>query len=88
MHVFAYDRFERLKASLPTLNDLIAFHRAYTSLLKAKDEKFYRELENIVANQSELSFDILFGKYELEIKTAISCKSSIALSLTDNYEIT
>jgi uncharacterized protein YbgA (DUF1722 family) len=77
MQVFAYDRFEKLKAASPTLNDLVMFHTAHKFLLQAKDEQLYRELGNIVANRNALSFETLLGQYELGFKTAISRKSSI-----------
>lgn len=77
MQVFAYDRFEQLKATSPTLNDLVKFHTTHKFMLQAKDEQLYRELGNIVANRNFLSFKILFGQYELGFKTAISRKSSI-----------
>ncbi|MDP3118950.1 MAG: DUF523 and DUF1722 domain-containing protein [Sulfuricurvum sp.] len=77
MQVFAYDRFEKLKAASPALNDLVMFHTAHKFLLQAKDEQLYRELGNIVANRSGLSFEALLGQYELGFKTAISRKSSI-----------
>lgn len=77
MQVFAYDRFEKLKAASPTLGDLVVFHTAHKFLLQAKDEQLYRELGNIVANRSGLPFEILLEKYELGFKTAISRKSSI-----------
>lgn len=77
MQVFAYDRFETLKASSPTLNDLIIFHTTHKFMLQAKDEQLYRELGNIVANRSDLSFEALLSQYELGFKTAISRKSSI-----------
>lgn len=77
MQVFAYDRFETLKAAQPTLNDLVKFHTAHKFMLQAKDEQLYRELGNIVSNRSSLSFANLLGQYELGFKTAISRKSSI-----------
>ncbi|HEX5623191.1 MAG TPA: DUF523 and DUF1722 domain-containing protein [Sulfuricurvum sp.] len=77
MQVFAYDRFETLKASAPTLGDLVMFHTAHKFMLQAKDEPLYRELGNIVANRNGLSFETLLGQYELGFKTAISRKSSI-----------
>ncbi|MDP3266808.1 MAG: DUF523 and DUF1722 domain-containing protein [Sulfuricurvum sp.] len=77
MQVFAYDRFETLKAASRTLNDLVMFHTTHKFMLQAKDEQLYRELGNIVANRNGFSFEILFGQYELGFKTAISRKSSI-----------
>ena len=77
MQVFAYNRFETLKAASPALNDLVMFHTAHKFMLQAKDEQLYRELGNIVANRNGLSFEILLGQYELGFKTAISRKSSI-----------
>lgn len=77
MQLFAYDAFQKFNASAPGLNDLVKFHTAHKFLLQAKDEKLYRELGNIVANRSDLSFEALLGQYELGFKTAISRKSSI-----------
>ncbi len=77
MQVFAYDRFETLKAASPTLNDLVKFHTTHKFMLQAKDEQLYRELGNIVANRNTLPFETLLGQYELGFKTAISRKSSI-----------
>lgn len=77
MQVFAYDRFEILKAASPTLNDLVIFHTNHKFMLQAKDEQLYRELGNIVANREVSSFETLLGQYELGFKTAISRKSSI-----------
>lgn len=77
MQLFAYDAFQKFNASTPTLNKLVKFHTAHKFLLQAKDETLYRELGNIVANRSDLSFEALLGQYELGFKTAISRKSSI-----------
>lgn len=77
MQLFAYDAFQKFNASAPTLKGLVKFHTAHKFLLQAKDEKLYRELGNIVANRSGLSFEALLGQYELGFKTAISRKSSI-----------
>lgn len=77
MQLFAYDAFQKFNTSAPTLNKLVKFHTAHKFLLQAKDETLYRELGNIVANRSDLSFEALLGQYELGFKTAISRKSSI-----------
>lgn len=77
MQVFAYDRFETLKNSSPSLGDLVRFHTVHKFMLQAKDEKLYRELGNIVANREALSFDTLLEQYEVKFKTAIAKKSSI-----------
>jgi uncharacterized protein YbgA (DUF1722 family)/uncharacterized protein YbbK (DUF523 family) len=77
MQLFAYDAYERFKASNPALGDLVAFHTVHKFLLQAKDEKIYRELGNIVANREGRSLETLLTLYEFGFKTAISRKSSI-----------
>lgn len=77
MQVFAYDRFETLKAASPTMGDLVKFHTSHKFMLQAKDELLYRELGNIVANRGGLSLEVLLAMYELGFKTAISRKSTI-----------
>jgi uncharacterized protein YbgA (DUF1722 family)/uncharacterized protein YbbK (DUF523 family) len=77
MQIFAYERFETLKASSPALNDLVRFHTAHKFMLQAKDEQLYRTLGNVVGNHDNLAFEVLLGMYELGFKTAISRKSSI-----------
>jgi len=77
MQVFAYDRFETLKASSATLGNLVRFHTVHKFMLQAKDEQLYRELGNIVANRDNHPFEIVFAMYELGFKTAIGRKSSI-----------
>ena len=77
MQLFAYDAFEKLKASQPKMKELVDFHTRYKFLLQAKDEKLYRELGNVVANKEGLEFSELLKHYEYLFKTAISKKSSI-----------
>lgn len=77
MQVFAYERFEKLKASAPTLKDLVRFHTVHKFMLQAKDEQLYRTLGNVVGNHDNLTFEIMIGMYELKFKTAIGRKSSI-----------
>lgn len=77
MQLFAYDRFEILKASIPTLGNLVRFHTVHKFMLQAKDEQLYRELGNIIANRDNHSFEALLSMYELGFKTAIGRKSSI-----------
>lgn len=77
MQVFAYDAIETLKASSPTIGDLVCFHTTYKFMLQAKNEKLYRELGNVVANRESKPFVILMEIYELGFKTAIATKSSI-----------
>jgi len=77
MQIFAYDAYERFKASNPSLGDLVRFHTINKFMLQSKDEALYRELGNIVANRSEYSLETLLGMYELGFKTAIARKSSI-----------
>lgn len=77
MQIFAYDAYERFKASHPSLGDLVRFHTINKFMLQSKDEALYRELGNIVANRSEYSLETLLGMYELGFKTAIARKSSI-----------
>lgn len=77
MQLFAYDRYEQLKASQPNIADLVRFHSVHKFMLQSKDEKLYRELGNIVANRDNLPFETLLSRYELGFKTAISRKSSI-----------
>ncbi|MGZ8548809.1 MAG: YbgA family protein [Sulfuricurvum sp.] len=77
MQLFAYDRFEMLKAASPTMGDLVKFHTSHKFLLQSKDEQLYRELGNIVGNRENLQLEVLLALYELGFKTAISRKSSI-----------
>ncbi|MDO9208651.1 MAG: DUF523 and DUF1722 domain-containing protein [Sulfuricurvum sp.] len=77
MQVFAYNRFETLKASAATLGTLVRFHTIHKFMLQAKDEQLYRELGNIVANRDNHPFETVFAMYELGFKTAIGRKSSI-----------
>ncbi|MDD5053414.1 MAG: DUF523 and DUF1722 domain-containing protein [Sulfuricurvum sp.] len=77
MQIFAYDAFERFKASHPTLGDLVRFHTINKFMLQSKDEALYRELGNVVANREEKSLTTLLALYEMGFKTAISRKSSI-----------
>ncbi|MFA5215636.1 YbgA family protein [Sulfuricurvum sp.] len=77
MQLFAYDRFEQLKASNPTFNDLIHFHTIHKFMLQAKDEQLYRALGNITGNHDSLPLETIFGMYEFGFKTAIGRKSSI-----------
>ena len=77
MQIFAYNAYERFKASNPSLGDLVRFHTINKFLLQSKDEALYRELGNIVANRGEHSLETLMGMYELGFKTAIARKSSI-----------
>ena len=77
MQIFAYDAYEKFKASHPSLGDLVRFHTINKFMLQSKDEALYRELGNIVANRSEYSLETLLGMYELGFKTAIARKSSI-----------
>lgn len=77
MQLFAYNSFEVLKKSNPTMKMLVDFHTKNKFLLQAKDEKMYRVLGNIVGNHENLSFDEVFANYEQNFKTAIAKKSSI-----------
>lgn len=77
MQIFAYDAYERFKASNPSLGDLVRFHTIHKFMIQSKDEILYRELGNIVANRSEHSLETLLSMYELGFKTAIARKSSI-----------
>lgn len=77
MQLFAYNAFESLKASNPTLGDLVRFHTINKFLLQSKDEKLYRELGNLVGNNAGHSKETLLAMYEFGFKTAISRKSSI-----------
>lgn len=77
MQIFAFDAFEQLKASNPSIKELVHFHTKHKFMLQSKDEKLYRELGNIVANRGNISFEALLGEYEEGFKTAISKKSSI-----------
>lgn len=77
MQLFAYNSFEVLKKSNPTMNTLVNFHTKNKFLLQAKDEKMYRILGNIVGNHEKLPFGELFLNYEHSFKTAIAKKSSI-----------
>ncbi len=75
MQLFAYDSIEKLKKDNPNMKKLVDFHTENKFLLKAKDEKLYRVLGNIVANHEKLSFDELFTNYEYNFKVAISKKA-------------
>ncbi len=77
MQLFAYNSFEVLKNSTPTIKMLVDFHTKNKFLLQAKDEKIYRVLGNIVGNHEKLPFDELLSNYEYNFKTAIAKKSSI-----------
>ncbi len=77
MQLFAYNSFEVLKKSNPTIKMLVDFHTKNKFLLQAKDEKIYRVLGNIVGNHEKLPFDELLLNYEYSFKTAIAKKSSI-----------
>lgn len=77
MQLFAYNSFEVLKKSNPTIKMLVDFHTKNKFLLQAKDEKIYRVLGNIVGNHEKLPFDELLSNYEYSFKVAISKKSSI-----------
>ena len=77
MQLFAYHRFETLKASAPSAGALVAFHTAHKFLLQSKNEMLYRQLGRLVANHGSLSFEELMERYELLFKSAIAHKSSI-----------
>lgn len=77
MQLFAYDAFERLKASAPDMHALVRFHTANKFLLQAKDEQRYRELGAIVGNREKQPFKAVLEAYEQSFKKAIACKSSI-----------
>lgn len=77
MQLFAYDRFEQLKTTNPTFNDLVHFHTIHKFMLQAKDEQLYRALGNIIGNHDSLPLETVLGMYEFGYKTAIGRKSSI-----------
>lgn len=77
MQIFAYERFEIFKKTVPSLNDLIRFHTIHKFMLQTKHERLYRELDNLLINRENLPFALLFQKYELGFKTAIMYKSSV-----------
>lgn len=77
MQLFAYERFERLKASAPDMNALVRFHTEHKFMLQSKNEMLYRQLGNVVANRDALPFGTLLERYEHLFKTAIAHKSSI-----------
>lgn len=77
MQLFAYERFEKFKASTPTFKDLVHFHTIHKFMLQAKDEQLYRALGNIVGNHDTLHLNTVLGMYEFGFKTAIGRKSSI-----------
>lgn len=77
MQLFAYNSFEVLKKSNPTIKMVVDFHTKNKFLLQAKDEEIYRVLGNIVGNHEKLPFDELLSNYEYNFKVAISKKSSI-----------
>lgn len=77
MQLFAYDAFERFKASGPTMKTLVGFHTVNKFMLQAKDEKLYRELGRIVGNHEAKPFDAVLVDYESGFKQAIAKKSSI-----------
>lgn len=77
MQLFAYHAFETFKKNNPTIGDLVRFHTVHKFMLQSKDEKIYRELGKIVANQDSISFEERLNGYEQGFKTAISRKSSI-----------
>lgn len=76
MQVFAYESFEKLKKSDPSMNDLVLFHTKNKFMIQAKDEKLYREMGKVVGNHEQKSFDDIFVEYELMFKSAIAKKSS------------
>lgn len=77
MQVFAYDDFENFKATIPSMKDLVSFHQSYKFMLQAKNDVMYRELGQLVGNHKNLSFEEIFGQYEVLFKTVIGEKSSI-----------
>lgn len=77
MQLFAYDDFERFKASHPAMGKLVAFHQSYKFLLQSKHELSYRRLGHIVGNLDKLSFDEVLDLYESVFKETIGIKSSI-----------
>lgn len=77
MQLFAYARFETMKAALPAFSDLVHFHTIHKCMLQAKDEQLYRALGNIIGNHDSRPFETVLGMYELGFKTAIQRKSSI-----------
>ncbi|MDD2779909.1 DUF523 and DUF1722 domain-containing protein [Sulfuricurvum sp.] len=77
MQLFAYDSYEKFKASAPSIGDLVRFHTINKFMLQAKNEKLYRELGNVVANRDDSTLESRLALYELGFKTAISSKSSI-----------
>lgn len=77
MQIFAYDAYEKFKASNPSIGDLVRFHTINKFMLQSKDEALYRELGNVVANRDGHTLETLLGIYELGFKRAIAQKSSI-----------
>jgi len=77
MQVFAYDAFERFKASQPHMKELVRFHTVNKFLVQAKDETLYRQMGRLVGNAENSPFEHVLAGYEQLFKTAISRKSSI-----------
>lgn len=77
MQIFAYDAYEKFKASNPSIGDLVRFHTINKFMLQSKDEALYRELGNVVANREGHTPETLLAMYELGFKRAIAQKSSI-----------
>jgi uncharacterized protein YbgA (DUF1722 family)/uncharacterized protein YbbK (DUF523 family) len=77
VQLFAYDAFERFKASGEGMKALVRFHTVNKFLLQAKDERLYRLLGNIAANREKLPFETVLARYEAGFKTAIARKGSI-----------
>lgn len=77
MQVFAYDAFERLKANLSGMKDLVRFHTVNKFLIQAKDEQLYRQMGQVVGNAEQKPLHTVMDAYELLFKTAIAKKSSI-----------
>lgn len=77
MQLFAYDAFERFKASAPKMKELVDFHQRHKFMLQSKDEKAYRLLGNLVGNHQKSDFSEMFTQYEQLFKRTIAKKSSI-----------
>jgi len=77
MQLFAYDAFERFKASSPKMKELVDFHQRYKFMLQSKDEKAYRLLGNLVGNHAKPDFNELLARYEEIFKRTIAKKSSV-----------
>ncbi|KIM11874.1 MAG: hypothetical protein KU37_03185 [Sulfuricurvum sp. PC08-66] len=77
MHLFAYDAWEKFRASVPSIGKLVYFHTRNKFLLQAKDEARYRALGKLVGNHENIPLHTLLEQYEALYREAIAQKSTL-----------